>query len=369
MKHIIKISFLIISNFLLSQNNFKINLNAPEFEKDSLFIGAPMSSGNTYKIYKFKISTNNETRFNQDFNSVIIKIQSKNIIEGEILYPQPLSISYYDPKINGGFETKPFFLENGNFNIEVNKTNNLSLIVNSESPSNKEYKILKEKLKIFDDKLKPFQDNDEKDIDAKQQFLQNYVKKNPNSFVAFWEIVNDFSKFGFNKFYIKNLSFFSNNIKKTFSYIEFKKIIDIENSTNVGGNFPDIIFENNEKITKSEFSKYNLTLIDYWSTTCKPCIQDLPKLVNLYEIYKDKNVNFISVTDENEKDRIDLANSIMEKNKVTWKNYFDLKKEFPKKLNAAGYPLQILVDRSGKIVARKMGELDQINDEIKKYVE
>lgn len=369
MKHIIKISFLIISNFLLSQNNFKINLNAPEFKKDSLFIGAPMSSGNTYKIYKFEVSTNDKTKFDQDFNSVITKIQSKNIIEGEILYPQPLSISYYDPKINGGFETKPFFLENGNFNIEVNKTNNLSLILNSDSPANKEYKILKEKLKIFDEKLKPFQDNDSKDIDAKQQFLQNYIRKNPNSFVAFWEIVNDFSRLGFNKSYINNLSLFSNNIKKTFSYIEFKKIIDIENSTNVGGNFPDINFENNEKITKSEFSKNNLTLIDYWSTTCKPCIQDLPKLVNLYEIYKDKNVNFISVTDENQNDRIDLANSILEKNKVTWKNYFDLKKEFPKKLNAAGYPLQILVDRNGKIVARKMGELDQINDVIKKYVE
>ena len=369
MKSFIKILLLIISNLFFSQNNFKINLSAPEFEKDSLFIGASSSSGNTHKIYKYVVSTNSETKFDKDFNSTIVKIQSKNIVEGKILYPQPLSVSYYDPKINRGFETKPFFLENANFNIEVNKTNNLSLILNSESPSNKEYKILNEKLKIFDDRLKPFQDNDPKDIDAKQQFLQNYIKMNPNSFVAFWEIVSDFSKFGFNKYYVKNLSFFSNNIKKTFSFIEFKKIIDIENSTNVGGNFPNIIFENNEKITKSEFSKYNLTLIDYWSTTCKPCIDDLPKLVNLYEIYKDKNINFISVTDENQKARIDLANSILKKNKVTWKNYFDLKKEFPKKLNAAGYPLQILVDRNGKIVARKIGELDQINDEIENHIE
>ena len=45
----------------------------------------------------------------------------------------------------------------------------------------------------------------------------------------------------------------------------------------------------------------------------------------------------------------------------------ETKKEFPKKLNAAGYPLQILVDGNGKIIARKLGELEQIENEIEKY--
>lgn len=75
------------------------------------------------------------------------------------------------------------------------------------------------------------------------------------------------------------------------------------------------------------------------------------------------------MTDENKKENMEKATEILKKNNVAWKNYFDMKKEFPKKLNASGYPLQILVDRNGKIVARKLGELDQIEEEIKKYVE
>ncbi|MDR6516725.1 TlpA family protein disulfide reductase [Chryseobacterium camelliae] len=111
-----------------------------------------------------------------------------------------------------------------------------------------------------------------------------------------------------------------------------------------------------------------MTLIDYWSTTCKPCIQDLPKLVTLYTKYKSQGVNFISVTDEKDPKRIETANHILEKNQVTWKNYFDILKEFPKKLNAAGYPLQILVDSNGTIIAREMGALDTIETKMQNYL-
>ncbi|MEJ7823038.1 MAG: TlpA disulfide reductase family protein [Chitinophagaceae bacterium] len=290
-------------------------------------------------------------------------------MEGRILYPQPFSFSYYDPKNNRLYETKLIFIEKGDHKILINRHNNLDYILDSNSPSNIEYKNLKNQLKAYDEKLKPFQNNDSKNIDTKQNFLQKYIIRQPNSYVAFWEIVNDFSKFGFTKSYLKSLSLFSQSVKKAFSFIEFKKIIDIENSTNIGGNFPDVSFNSNDKIVKSDFSNYQVTVIDYWATFCKPCIQDLPKLVELYEKYKNKGVNFISVTDENKIERIELATKILENNKVGWKNYFDVNKEFPKKLNASGYPLQILVDRNGKIIARKLGELDQIESEIKKNLE
>lgn len=361
--------FSLLSSLLFSQNNFSLKIDAPEFEKDSLFIGPPTSTGNIRKIYNYDIVTTKNVIFNKENSYAKIKIAGENTITGKIKYPQPIEVSYYDPKINGGYMTKPFFIEKGNIKITVNKQNNISLILGTETPSNKEYLSLKNQLENFDSKLKPFQNNSQIDIEAKQKFLQSYIRKNPNSIVAFWEIVSDFSKFQFHKSYIASLSLFSEEIKKNFSYIEFKKIINIENSTGVGGNFPDVVFDKNSIISKSDFSEYNLTLIDYWSTTCKPCIEDLPKLVELHKKFKEKGVNFISVTDENKKENMEKATEILKKNNVAWKNYFDTKKEFPKKLNASGYPLQILVDRTGKIVARKLGELDQIEKEIKKYVE
>lgn len=369
MRNIIKILMILAGNSVLAQNNFTIELNAPAFENDSLFVGPATNAGNAKNIYNFTVDPNSNTSFLKNFNSVIARIKGKQtIIEGKIDYPQLINISYFDPKINGGYLTKPFFIEKGNFKIFVNRDNNLDYQLETNSAANTEYQKLSLELVNFNEKLKPYQENDEKDLQAKHNFLRKYIKENPNSFVAFWEIVNDFSKFGFSKSYIESLSLFSKTVKKSFSYIEFKKIIDIENSTNVGGYFPNVFFGNNEKITKSDFSRYDVTLIDYWSTTCKPCIQDLPKLVRLYEKYKDQKVNFISVTAETQKDKIKLAESILRKNNVNWKYFFDLKEEFPKKLNASGYPLQILVDSNGKIIDRKLGELDEIELTIQKYI-
>lgn len=365
MKSIFISTLFFISHGFYSQNTISINLTAPEFEKDSLILGPPMSSGNIHNIYDFKFEDSKTIQFLKDYNFALIKINSSNNFTGHILYPQPFSFSYYDPKINGGYESKPFFLEKGNYHINVEGKNNLTIILDPQSPANTEYTNLKIRLKTYDEKLKPYQENNVNDIITKHVFLKNYIKSNPDSYVAFWEIVNDFSKYGFNKIYLDYLKLFSKDLKKTFSFIEFNKILQIENSTTAGGNFPEVIFDDNSKITKSSFANYRLTLIDYWATSCKPCIEDLPKLVKLYEIYKDKGVNIISVADENQKEKITLAKNILEKHNVTWTNYFDLKKDFPKKLNAAGYPLQILVNSEGKIISRKYGELDKIDEEIK----
>jgi len=365
--------FLIImlSHGIFAQNSrFKIELYAPGYEKDSLFISPPMSGGNTQKIYGFTADSGPSITVMKDFNTIIVKKNRNFTISGEIPYPQPIAISYYDAKINGGYSTLPLFLEKGTINVEVKRAadNNMDYILHSGSPANTEYKAMKAQLKTYDDKLKPFQDNDPKDIEAKQAFLQKYISKNPGSYVAFWEIVSDFSQYSFNTSYLKSLALFSPEVQKTFSYKEFKKMMNTENSTNVGGKFPEIIFNEKEKLSARDFSGSSLTLIDYWSTTCKPCIQDLPKLVTLYTKYKSQGVNFISVTDEKDPKRIETANHILEKNQVTWKNYFDIQKEFPKKLNAAGYPLQILVDSNGTIIAREMGALDTIETKMQNYL-
>ena len=333
--------------FFSAQNSFSINLKAPEFEKDSLFIAPMNGAGNIQKIYDFHITPGKNIDFKKDYNMATVHVFPENTIKGTIDYPQPVTFSYHNAKQNAGYDSAPIFLEKGDFEITVNKTNNLTATLNSESPTNKEFVQLKEKLKKFDNVLKPYQDNDSQNVEAKEQFLQTYIKSNPNSFAAFWEVVSDFSKYKFNISYLKSLSLFSDEVKKTFSYKEFKKMMDLENSTNIGGNFPDVNFGNNQQITKADFAKHTLTLIDYWSTTCKPCIEDMPQLVKMYSKYKSQGVNFISVTDESQKDRMDVADNILSKNKVTWTNYFDTKKQFPAKLNAAGYPLQILVDQNG----------------------
>lgn len=357
---------LLLSFFIgYSQTNFTMEISAPVFEKDSILISPPESTKNVMSLYSIKIHPNKDVKFMERFNAASIKVKSENIITGYIEYPQPIVFNNLSVKQDSLYL---FFLEKGDYKIRINnKKFDYTLL--SGSPINEEYSKLKHIVKSADLKLKPFNENKSEDIIYKQKLLQAYIKKNPNSYVAFWEIVNDFSKYGFNTIYIENMSLFSKKIKEIYSYKKFDTILQLENSTNVRGNFPDVQLNPNDKITKTNFSDYKLTLIDYWATTCKPCIQDLPQLTKLYDAYKNKGVNFISIASDASQDRMKLANKILTENKVSWNNYFDINKEFPKKLNAAGYPLQILVDQNGKIIARKLGEFDQIKTEIEKYIQ
>ncbi|MBK1897788.1 TlpA family protein disulfide reductase [Chryseobacterium paridis] len=368
MKRISQIVLLLSFSLAYSQTNFKMEISAPDFEKDSISIGPIMGMGGIHTLYKFVVNQDKNVRFMKSFNSAFIRINDQNVMTGQIDYPQPILFSYFNTVENGAYGSDVFFIESGNYKIKINNKN-MDFTPDSDTPTNIEYKKLKKQLEIADKKLKPFVDNNPINIEYKEKLLRNYILKNKNSYVAFWEIVSDYSKYGFNRSYVENMPLFSKKIKETFSYQEFDKILKLENSTNVGATFPDLKLNSTDKISKSSFSDYKLTLIDYWATTCKPCIKDLPKLVSLHENYKSKGVQFISVADDTVKDRMDRANKILGENKVTWKNYFDLNKEFPAKLHATGYPLQILVDQNGKIIARKFGELDQIAAEIEKHIQ
>jgi thiol-disulfide isomerase/thioredoxin len=368
MKRISQLLLLLSFIFAYSQTNFKMEISAPIFEKDSISIGPLMGMGDIHKLYNFTIHPDKNVRFMKSYSAAFIRIHEQNIVTGYLEYPQPILFSYFNVAENGAHGSDVFFIEKGDYNIKINDTN-LDFTSGSETPTNAEYKKMKKLFEIADKKLKPYEDNNTADIEYKQKLLRNYIVKNPMSYVAFWEIVSDFSKYGFNRSYAENMPLFSKKIKRVFSYKEFDKVLKIENSTGVGGNFPDVQLNSNDKISQSSFSDYKLTLIDYWATTCKPCIKDLPNLARLYETYREKGIQFISVAADTEKDKMDRANKILNENKVIWKNYFDLNKEFMTKLHATGYPLQILVDKNGKIIARKFGELDQISAEIEKYIQ
>ena len=155
------------------------------------------------------------------------------------------------------------------------------------------------------------------------------------------------------------MKLFSKEIKNSLLYKKVETKLMAESKTRVGNKIPAIYFDKNNSLTEKDFKKHQLTFIDYWSTTCAPCIKGMPEIVTLYNDFKDKGVNFISITDESKDDRIKLANQILLKNNAEWINYFDINKDFSKKVNATSYPLHFIIDGTGKIIARIEGDLDE----------
>ncbi|HCN51073.1 MAG TPA: hypothetical protein DIT10_18605 [Chryseobacterium sp.] len=374
MKKLFYSLLILISNFLYSQNNFEIDLSSDSYINDSLMLGAPVIRNGFGDLYRFKIQTNNNI---SDFGKKIrmshsiyyFKIQKKNIASGIIEYPQPVAFGYIGKKGEPIYNTKIFFLEKGKYKIDLPQ-NISNLELNIDSPTNKEYRALQKSLGQFYIKSKnPDQPDSLINMSKKQEFLGEYIRKNPNSYVALWEIVNDYTLDDYHPAYLKNLNLFSAKFKQNKLYKGVETRLKAEQSTSIGQKIPDIYFDKLNKLTSEGFKKYKLTFIDYWSTTCVPCIKGMPEIVNLYNEYKDQNVNFITITDEQKPNRIEVAKNILKKNNANWMNFFDTNKDFQKKVNATSYPLHFIIDENGKIVARISNSIEGARTVIKEYLQ
>ena len=364
MKHIKILILFFASATLFAQSNFELDLSAKTYVNDSLWFGAPMVRNGFGDLYQFKIVENKNLenlskKMNVDFSFYSIKIQNKNILKGQIDYPQPVALMHISNPPSG---TDIFFIEKGKYTYELPTISN-GLFVDLQTPSNIEYQKLKNYLAPvyfkFDD---PNKRDSLRSFDQKQKLISSYIKEHPNSYVALWEIVNDYTLYNYNPTYLENMKFFSTDIKRGTFYKKLYSKLKIESETMMGKKFPDIYFDKTHSLKEEDFKKHKLTVIDYWSTTCAPCIKGITELVKIHSDFKDKGVNFITITDEYKIDRKALAERILKKNKAEWPNYFDVNKKFSKAINATSYPLQFLIDTNGKILARIDGDLKQVRE-------
>lgn len=138
---------------------------------------------------------------------------------------------------------------------------------------------------------------------------------------------------------------FGNSIGK---YLKNYILKDLEGKT----------FESNKIINTKQY-----TLIDFWATWCGPCIGLTPKLIKAQDdFYSKLNIIGLSV-DKN----TDVVKEYIKKHNISWLNGFLENKNFDnallQELNIQGYPTLILVDQTGKIMAR--GSTDSFDDIIK----
>ncbi|WP_282043787.1 TlpA family protein disulfide reductase [Winogradskyella flava] len=93
--------------------------------------------------------------------------------------------------------------------------------------------------------------------------------------------------------------------------------------------------------------------VDVWATWCGPCIAEIPYLKQIEHEYKDKNIEFISVSIDNKRDKEKWINFVAEKElggtQIMAAN--DWKSEIVSSYNILGIPRFILIDAEGKIIS------------------
>ncbi|MAN59688.1 MAG: thiol-disulfide oxidoreductase [Flavobacteriaceae bacterium] len=99
-----------------------------------------------------------------------------------------------------------------------------------------------------------------------------------------------------------------------------------------------------------EVSKGRVIVLNYWATWCPPCIAEMPSLQNLYDSYKDKNVDFYFVTSE---DR-EVVERFLQKKGFSIPVYLQ-SYSAPQVLTSNVLPTTFLISKKGTIVMAETG--------------
>lgn len=113
--------------------------------------------------------------------------------------------------------------------------------------------------------------------------------------------------------------------------------------------------DGNEIKSSALFSGNTVTVVNFWFTTCNPCVGELPELEDLNKKLAEKGgavVGINSFTLDGDKKAITEAKEILSKKGVSYKNiWFDSKSEAGKLTSGLySYPTTYVVDKNGNIV-------------------
>ena len=97
-------------------------------------------------------------------------------------------------------------------------------------------------------------------------------------------------------------------------------------------------------------------VINLWSSTCAPCVKEMPDIERVHQQMKDR-VAFLGV-DTADPSRTDAA-AMAKKTGVTYDLALDENGDLAQALGVVNLPTTVLVDAGGRIVTSKAGALDE----------
>jgi len=125
--------------------------------------------------------------------------------------------------------------------------------------------------------------------------------------------------------------------------------------TAVGKTFTDVkgkTPEGKDAALADYVGKGKYVLVDFWASWCPPCRAEMPKLVELYKQYKDKDFEIVGISlDKTNEDWVKGIKNL----DITWPQISDLKfwdSELAAVYGISSIPHLMLLDKDGKILAR-----------------
>lgn len=286
-------------------------------------------------------------------NQLVSKV-SKNsfVIEYDYPFPQLYFYTFKSDKKDGIVQRKgDIFLDGKSSEIILNPNTKTEKIIGNTYLEYKE-KFLpffvsnKEKIDFTSIEMLI---NFDKDFESK---LFSYVQENRNSYVALWSLILAINEKGYKKEYETILNTFGSEIKTNQLYHNVQDYLSTFR-IKLGKRFPDYQL----KTIAGDSYELNVpngktVLIDLWFSRCKPCLELIPRLKEIYSKHKDSRFEIISIATDQTKDIPILRKRIIEYG-IPWINYLDENGFETKKDNINTFPANFLVE-DGVIIEKNV---------------
>lgn len=292
-------------------------------------------------------------------HTIEIKSENGNFkINQKFDYPQMYSLAWSSEKGRIIYHEGYYFLDNSTSKISIDTTFVTSNVIGNTFIE-------------FSEKFSPYIlkkiGNEKKNelsklvLDSNLNFenaLLSYTQSNPDSYVSLWFLIKRFNLYGYHKEREVILSSFSKKTKASklwkITNSDFKGI-KIKNNSK----FPELLLKNTDlKEEKLKLSKTQYTLIDFWFSRCKPCLQQLPSLIESYNTYKNRGFNVIGISVDNTKYVVSHWQKRIVEKGIPWKNYLDENGEMSSKEKIHSFPTNYLLDSNGNVIMKNISPED-----------
>jgi len=119
---------------------------------------------------------------------------------------------------------------------------------------------------------------------------------------------------------------------------------------------PEVIFTglNGEKIT-SKSLRGKVVMVNFWATSCVTCVKEMPQMVETYNKYKDRGLEFVAVAMSYDPPNY-VLNYAQTRN-LPFKVALDVQGDLAKSFGDVKLtPTTFVIDKDGNIIKRYVGE-------------
>ncbi|AJW63457.1 Thiol-disulfide oxidoreductase ResA [Elizabethkingia miricola] len=189
--------------------------------------------------------------------------------------------------------------------------------------------------------------------------LLEFIKKNPKSFIGFWQLVKRFQRTGYKPVFEEMYNHLSKDLKDTYSGKVLGKGIRSAKILAVGQKFPvPKVTSIDQKPVVFKMPEAKIILVDFWFSHCKPCREEMPKLVELYGKYKSRGFEIVSIATDITKALPHLQKTVKEDFNMTWANYLDENRKQSDEWVVTYFPSKFLLDNNGVIIQKDISAED-----------